>query len=146
MRLTEKEKNKFFNEGFLLKNDIFKNDDFDLLKIEINSIIQDMCNNYSKDFILENDFSELCFEERLSSIYKSYPDLGKEIVESISHGKFNESSILKAIRHKKLVDCIANLIGNDIVATLYIVFDQSCQDFYMEKSLGIKTQAIKPAL
>ena len=30
MRLTEKEKNKFFNEGFLLKNDVFKNDDFDL--------------------------------------------------------------------------------------------------------------------
>ena len=29
MRLTEKEKNKFFNEGFLLINDIFKNDDFD---------------------------------------------------------------------------------------------------------------------
>ena len=117
MRLTKQEKIKFYNEGFLLKNNIFKNNDFDLLKIEINSIIQDMCNNYSKDFILENDFSELCFEERLSSIYKSYPDLGKEIVESISHGKFNESSILKAIRHKKLVDCIANLIGNDIVAS-----------------------------
>ena len=69
MRLTKQEKIKFYNEGFLLKNNIFKNNDFDLLKIEINSIIQDMCNNYSKDFILENDFSELCFEERLSSIY-----------------------------------------------------------------------------
>ena len=117
MRLTEKEKNKFFNEGFLLKNDIFKNNEFDLLKFEINSIIQDICNNYSKNYVFENDFSELSFEERLSSIYKSYPYLGKEIVESISHGKFNESSILQAIRHKKLVDCIANLIGNDIVAS-----------------------------
>ena len=33
MRLTKQEKIKFYNEGFLLKNNIFKNNDFDLLKI-----------------------------------------------------------------------------------------------------------------
>ena len=117
MGLTLAEVEQFKEQGYLIKEGIYSNIDLQLLCQGLTKAIQDKCDQLIAEEQLDRDFAEASFETRLTKLYRHNPDAGHQVLMSIWSGRFHGAGMLKALRHPPLVDCVADLIGPDIVAT-----------------------------
>ena len=117
MSLTDKELAQFNDLGYVVKTGIYDDEDLQLLKDGLTGAIQEKCTQLVAEGTLDHDFSDASFETRLTRIHERNPDAAHEILMSIWSGRFHGPGILKALRHRPLIDCIESLIGPDIVAT-----------------------------
>ena len=117
MGLTLAEVEQFKEQGYLIKEGIYNNIDLQLLCQGLTKAIQDKCDQLIAEEQLDRDFAEASFETRLTKLYRHNSDAGHQVLMSIWSGRFHGAGMLKALRHPPLVDCVADLIGPDIVAT-----------------------------
>ena len=117
LTLSPSEINDYYQEGFVVKDKVFNDNDFISFREGITKSIQNKCDNLINDGKLDSDFSEEPFEKRLVKIYDHNPKAAHEILMSIWSGKFHGSGILDALRHEKLINCIQKIIGPNIIAT-----------------------------
>jgi phytanoyl-CoA hydroxylase len=117
MRLTEKELRQFNEQGYVVKKDIYAAEDLQLLKDGLTGAIQEKCNELISAGLLDQDFAEASFETRLTAIHRHNPEAAHQVLMSIWSGRFHGPGILKALRHRPLIECIEDIIGPDIVAT-----------------------------
>ena len=137
--LSPSEINDYYQEGFVVKDKVFNDNDFISFREGITKSIQNKCDNLINDGKLESDFSEEPFEKRLVKIYDHNPKAAHEILMSIWSGKFHGSGILDALRHEKLINCIQKIIGPNIIATSIYRISQNFQTILLVKFHGIKT-------
>jgi len=117
MRLTEKELRQFNEQGYVVKKDIYAAEDLQLLKDGLTGAIQEKCKELISSGLLDRDFTEASFETRLTAIHRHNPEAAHQVLMSIWAGRFHGPGILKALRHRPLIECIEDIIGPDIVAT-----------------------------
>ena len=117
MGLTLAEVEQFEEQGYLVKESIYSNIDLQPLCQGLTKAIQDKCDQLVAKKQLDQDFAEASFETRLTKLYRHNPDAGHQVLMSIWSGRFHGDGMLKALRHPPLIDCVADLIGPDIVAT-----------------------------
>ena len=117
MSLTPDELQQFNDLGYIVKKGIYSYDDLQLLRDGLTGAIQEKCNELIAEGNLDRNFSEESFETQLAKLNQHNPDAAHEVLMSIWSGKFHGPGILKAIRHRPLIDCIEDIIGPDIVAT-----------------------------
>jgi phytanoyl-CoA hydroxylase len=117
MALTSEELQQFSTLGYVVKNDIYQTEDLQLLKDGLTDAIQQKCDALIEEGTLDRDFAEESFETRLTEIHRHNPDAAHAVLMSIWSGTFHGPGILKALRHRPLIDCIEDIIGPDIVAT-----------------------------
>jgi len=117
MGLTSSEIEQFRTQGFVVKTDVYADADLQLLRDGLTGAIQEKCEQLIAEGRLDRDFSEESFERRLAAIHDHDPEAAHAVLMSIWSGRFHGPGILKALRHRPLIDCIEDLIGPDIVAT-----------------------------
>ena len=114
MALTSEELQQFSTLGYVVKNDIYQTEDLQLLKDGLTDAIQQKCDALIEEGTLDRDFAEESFETRLTEIHRHNPDAAHAVLMSIWSGTFHGPGILKALRHRPLIDCIEDIIGPDI--------------------------------
>jgi len=117
MGLTSEELQQFNDIGYVVKDDIYNAQDLQLLKEGLTGAIQDKCDELIASGTLDHDFADESFETRLSALHRHNPEAAHDVLMSIWSGRFHGPGILKALRHRPLIDCIEDIIGPDIVAT-----------------------------
>ena len=117
MGLTSAEIEQFQKQGYLVKEGVYTNTDLQPLRQGLTETVQDKCDQLIAEKQLDRDFAEASFKTRLARLYRHNPDAGHQVLMSIWSGRFHGAGMLKALRHPPLVDCVADLIGPDIVAT-----------------------------
>ena len=117
MGLTSVELQQFNDLGYVVKDGIYTRDDLQLLRDGLTGAIQEKCDELMAEGQLDRDFAEASFETRLTEIHRHDPDAAHDVLMSIWSGRFHGPGILKAHRHRPLVDCIEDIIGPEIVAT-----------------------------
>ena len=117
MGLTSAEIEQFQKQGYLVKEGVYTNTDLQPLRQGLTETVQDKCDQLIAEKQLDRDFAEASFKTRLARLYRHNPNAGHQVLMSIWSGRFHGAGMLKALRHPPLVDCVADLIGPDIVAT-----------------------------
>ena len=117
MGLLPKEKEQFFEAGYVVKNGLYAESDLQPLKDGLTAAIQEKCDELVAAGQLDRDFSEEPFESRLGKIYHHDSESGQIILDSIWSGKFHGPGILAALRHAPLIECVQDLVGPDVMAT-----------------------------
>ncbi len=117
MGLTFAEVEQFKVQGYLIKEGVYNNMDLQPLCDGLTKAIQDKCDQLIAEGQLDRDFADTSFETRLTQLYRHNPDAGQQVLAPIWSGRFHGEGMLQALRHPSLIDCVADLIGPDIVAT-----------------------------
>ncbi len=117
MGLTKKETEQFFNLGYVVKEGVYTHEDLQPLRDGLTGAIQEKCDELTAEGKLDNDFAEASFETRLAKLLKHNPEAADAVLAAIWSGRFHGPGMLKALRHRPLLDCIEDLIGPEIVAT-----------------------------
>ncbi len=117
MGLTTEEIEQFNTLGYLVKDGVYSDKDLEPLRDGLTGAIQEKCDELMGEGKLDRDFGDESFETRLTKIHRHDPDAAHEVLMTISSGRFHGPGILKALRHRPLIDCIEDIIGPDIVAT-----------------------------
>lgn len=117
MGLLPRQKEQFFEAGYVVKKGVYAPSDLQPLRDGLTDAIQEKCDELAAAGQLDRDFSEEPFETRLGRIYHNDPESGQKVLDSIWSGKFHGPGMLAALRHPTLVECIQDLVGPDIMAT-----------------------------
>ena len=117
MGLTSQELQQFKELGYVVKEGVYSHDDLQLLRDGLTGVIQEKCDGLIAEGKLDRDFVEESFETRLAKLNQYNPDAAHEVLMSIWSGRFHGPGMLKALRHRPLIECIEDLIGPEIVAT-----------------------------
>jgi len=120
MPLTKNEIEQFHRDGYVVKEDVFTQDDLQPLKVGLTGVISRAVEKLIAEGQLDKTFEEESFERRLAAIMAYNSEAGNEVMKVIKGqggGGFKEQSMLDSLRHAPLVDCIAQLVGPDIVGS-----------------------------
>jgi hypothetical protein len=117
MGLRRHEKEQFFELGYVIKKGVYAPSDLRPVSDGLTAAIQEKCDELVTAGQLDRDFSEEPFETRLGKIYHHDPESGQKVLESIWSGKFHGPTMLAALRHPPLIECIQDLVGPDVMAT-----------------------------
>ncbi len=118
--LSREEKEQFIDKGYLIKEEVFKETDFEAVKTSIDQLIDGMASGLKEKGLIEKTFSEESFEQRLNKIYEHYPEQIKEFfaaLQGAGGGAFADQSMLDTLRHEGLLSCIEDLVGPDIIGS-----------------------------
>ena len=117
MGLTSEELEQFNALGYVVKDGVYADDDLQMLRDGLTAAIQEKCDELIAAGQLDQDFAAELFETRLAKMHRHTPDAAHEVLMSIWSGRFHGPGMLHVLRHPPLIDCIADLIGPEIVAT-----------------------------
>ena len=106
MGLTSAEIDQFRTRGFVVKTGVYADDDLQLLRDGLTGAIQEKCDQLIAEDRLDRDFSEESFERRLAAIHEHDPEAAHAVLMSIWSGRFHGPGILKALRHRPLIDTL----------------------------------------
>ena len=108
---------QFHNQGYVVKEGVYCDEDFRVLIEGLTEAVQDKCDELIENGLLDNDFAGETFENRLTKIHTHNSKAAHEILLTIWSGQFHGPGILDTLRHKHLLKCIEDIIGPNIVAT-----------------------------
>lgn len=120
MLLTATEIEQFDKEGYVVKEGVFSPQDLQPLKDGLTGVISRAVNQLVAEGKLDKTFEEESFERRLAAICEYNAEAGDEVMRIIKGqggGGYKEQSMLDSLRHKPLIDCIAQLVGDDIIGS-----------------------------
>ena len=130
--LCQSEKDFFFKHGYLIKKDVFKPEDLDPVIKTIDDLIDKKAHELQKQGKLDVMHQDQSFEYRLNKLYETSPDCFPEFMNVLrgeGGGAFAGQSMLDTIRNPKLVDCIENLVGPDIIGSSVFRIRPKCSNF-----------------
>lgn len=117
MILSEKEIEHFKQQGYLVQEGVYTDNDLAPLRQGLTTAIQNKCDQLMEQGLLDQDFAHESFETRLNQLYRHNEEAGRQVLGAIWSGSFHGPGILRALRHPRLIDRVSDLIGLDIVAT-----------------------------
>ena len=120
MAFTEKELQHFDVEGYVIKEGVYSQGDMQPLKDAFTAIIDREAQQLCDAGQLADSFPGEPFDRRLGRINTENPEAGKAIYQAIlggAGGGFHGLALLQMFRHEPLLDCIRQLVGNDIIAS-----------------------------
>jgi hypothetical protein len=120
MNLTQQELQQFEEEGYVVKPQVFSEEDMAPLRDAMVEIVADEAARLHAEGKLAETFPDEPFERRLASIMKAAPEAGWSIYKTItgrSGGGYSGPSIFQMIVHPPLLSCIESIVGPDIVAS-----------------------------
>jgi len=120
MHLTEQELKQFHEEGYVVKPQVFSEQDLEPLRDAMSEIVETEAERLKTEGKLSETFPDEPFQRRLACIFNTSPEAGQEIYMKIigkGGGGFSGSAIFNMIVHPPLLSCIENIVGPDIVAS-----------------------------
>jgi phytanoyl-CoA hydroxylase len=120
MTLTAAEIEQFDTDGYVVKEGVFTASDLQPLIDGLTGVISRTTERLVAEGKLDKAFEEEPFERRLAAILEHNSEAGDEVARAIkgqAGGGYKEQSMLDSLRHKSLVDCVAQLVGPNIVGS-----------------------------
>ena len=112
MKLSTPQVDQFFEDGFLLIEDAFSQEDLQPAIDEIDAETDRAAQELMAEGKLSRDYSNESFETRVSKIYSETP----EILSTFRGGKLHGRGMFSILRHPKLLDMMESLVGPEIIA------------------------------
>src|SRR5215208_5111354 len=102
MRLSPKQKDDFHREGYLVVEDLFNADDFELVRDEITRAIDRLSARSMEEGALSQSYAEESFETRLTRITAETD----QVYKAIAHGKLHGKGVFKLLTNPALLDLV----------------------------------------
>ncbi|MBI1337362.1 MAG: hypothetical protein GC164_10420 [Phycisphaera sp.] len=110
--LTDEQKARFFELGYLVVENIFEQSDFDPIIAEINDHIDRLAEASIREGKLSQTYKEFDFEHRLAKISAEDPRIPSRLWNGIAMGSFFD-----LIRKPGLLDIVEQFTGPEIIAS-----------------------------
>jgi hypothetical protein len=120
MHLTEQELKQFDEDGYVVKPQVFSEEDLKPLREAMSEIVATEAARLKSEGKLSETFHDEPFQRRLACIFKESPEAGQEIYQKIigkGGGGYSGEAIFKMMVHPPLLACIESIVGPDIVAS-----------------------------
>lgn len=119
-RLSPEQYRQFEDQGYVMIPDVFTPGDLEPLRREIDDLVGRHAAELQSEGKLDATFEHEPFETRLARIYESNPGAGEELLRRLKGkggGGHAGPAMFNMIRHPKLLACIEDLIGPEIVGS-----------------------------
>ncbi len=113
MRLTDVQTVDFNEDGYLLVDRLFSDDDLQPVINELTQEIDVRAQGLVDQGKIENAYEEEAFETRLTRLGK----VTEEVYWSISSGQLSGPAIFDLLKHPKMLDMVECLVGPEIIAS-----------------------------
>lgn len=120
MSLSPQELTQFEEDGFVVKRQVFSQNDLHPLREAMNEIVAREAERLQREGKISNTFEGEPFERRLACIMEASSEAGWEIYRAItgkSGGGYSGEAIFQMIVHPPLLSCIESIVGPEIVAS-----------------------------
>ena len=120
MPLTDKQIAQFRDLGYVVQEGVYATADLQPLKDGLQAIVAREADRLYAEGKLDNPCPAEPFETRLGAIARHNREAGEEIkrvLKGQGGGGFKEQAMLDSLRHPPLLDCIAQLVGEDIIGS-----------------------------
>ena len=112
--LTEDQKKRYSEDGYLSIENLFDPKKLDPLIKELNEIVDHWVNTYYNQKRITDIFEELPFEARFYSIYTAMKGTCKELSQSVL-GKRKTAGMFHVMTLPEILDTVESLIGSEIL-------------------------------
>lgn len=120
MSLAQQEITQFSEDGYVVKRQVFSQDELKPLQNAMAEIVANEAARLQAEGKLSDTFASEPFERRLAYIMETSSEAGWEIYRAItgkSGGGYSGEAIFQMIVHPPLLSCIESLVGPEIVAS-----------------------------
>jgi ectoine hydroxylase-related dioxygenase (phytanoyl-CoA dioxygenase family) len=110
----------FHREGYLVVEDIFRNEDFEPLRREIDALVDARAQELRAEGRIEQLHENAPFNYRLARLVDDHPDLAADYfraIEGKGGGKINGPAIYDLLTHPRLLDAMESLLGPEVVGS-----------------------------
>ncbi len=119
--LSQAQLEHFKLEGYLVVDNLLSEHDLDALKREYNEVLDRLCKEWLEQGLIQQDYAELTFENRLVEVFKAGCDYISHMDISLPFKGIKEDSpihlgeeVFKLLTNPQILSCIESLIGSEI--------------------------------
>jgi len=118
VRLEPHELTQYRSQGYVVKKGVFSPKDLQPLKDALCDLVDQGARRSFEEGKIEDIYRDDGFERRLARIHAESEEAAQEVMGLITGrggGGFSGGEMLDLLRNEALVDCVADLVGPDIV-------------------------------
>jgi phytanoyl-CoA hydroxylase len=119
-RLTPEQRERFFNHGYVVAEDLIPHEKLDTLAAEITELIDGATHRLQAEGKIDHRRETEPFETRLTRLIDDHPELQAEYLRAIegkAGGGFTGHAIYAILTDTALLDAMEDLVGPELVAS-----------------------------
>ena len=120
MSLSESQKTKFMDVGYLALPELFSPSELEPLRMEIAAIVEQAALKMHHAGQITDLHADASFETRLAKLLSDHPELTSEYLRAIEGkggGRHSGREMFNIITHPRLLDIMQSLVGPEIIGS-----------------------------
>ncbi len=118
--LSDEQIDSFHREGYLIVEDVFRDNDLNALRRELAEGIDEKIKALQSDGVLKNTYETEALETRLVKIFRDNEEIGRQIMchlEGLGGSGYHGREMFNLIKHPKMLKLAESILGPELVSS-----------------------------